>query len=85
MADFDKNGYWKKRMESKTISFLKTLDPFEKEIRDMYGRSVDIDRTPVISAFQKIGLGFGELLRVIRGDPGRDEEGIVDLSRIAGK
>ena len=82
MADFNRERYWKKRMEDKTISFLKTLDPFEKEIREMYGRSVSIDIQPVISAFQKIGLGFGELLRVIRGDPVRDKEGIVDLSKI---
>ena len=82
MADFDKKAYWKKRMEDKVVSFLKTLDPFEKDMRDMYSHSISIDQTNIISAFQKIGEGFGELLRVVRDEPVRDKEGIVDLSKI---
>ena len=78
----DKKAYWIKRMNDRTRSFIKTWDPFEKEIRDMYYHAISQDQTHLTQAFQKIGEGFSELLRVINQEPEKTKEGVVDLSKL---
>lgn len=80
--DSEKKAYWKKRMYDKTRSFIKTLDPFEKEVRDMYQHSVNVDSSKLTPAFQKISEGFTELLRIINGEHEKTKEGVVDLSKL---
>ena len=81
MTSFDKKSYWKKRMMEKTISFLHEMDPFAKDIRDMYIHAIHRGPSRIDRSFGLISQGFQDLLRTIGDEPEKTPEGVIDLSK----
>lgn len=79
---FDKKQYYSQRMFDKTISEVKKLNDFEKTIRNEYRHTYGYVDHRINKAFQIIASGYSELIKAIKQEPERTEEGVIDLSKV---